>query len=125
MNNSTETILSKLNYYAKNTPDKICLIEAMSGKEISYAVFWSNILKYARNTPSGKYFTGTNAPQIKLEPSAITLVIGLITFLLCTKLEIKNAKLTVNTTNTNEFIAKSSPFTVHKAPPTIIAPSKR
>ena len=55
MNSSTETILSKLNYHAKNTPNKICLIEASTGREISYARFWSNILKYAKNTSSGKY----------------------------------------------------------------------
>ena len=55
-----ETILSRLQRYARITPDKVCLIEAAGGKEITYASFWSGILRYARTVqPDRRYILQT------------------------------------------------------------------
>ncbi len=51
-----ETILSRIQYYAENMPDKVCLIDAISGEKISYAMFWSGILRYAKSIQSDKYY---------------------------------------------------------------------
>lgn len=50
------TILSRLHYYAQNTPNQICLIEASSGEQITYSAFWSRILRYARGVQPDKYY---------------------------------------------------------------------
>lgn len=51
-----ETILSRLKFYNDNTPDKVCLIEVASDKQITYASFWSQILRYAKCIQPGKRF---------------------------------------------------------------------
>lgn len=51
-----ETILSKLKGYAENTPDKVCLIEAASGEQITYASFWMQILRYVKLVHTGKRY---------------------------------------------------------------------
>ena len=56
MNGSNETILSKLQYFAEKTPNKICLINAVNGAQTTFAEFWSNILKYARGVRPGKRY---------------------------------------------------------------------
>ena len=56
MQEITETILSRLKYFAENTPNKICLIEAASDRKISYGEFWSNILKYAAQVQADKLY---------------------------------------------------------------------
>lgn len=50
------TILSRLYCHAQNTPDRVCLIEAASGDQVTYAAFWSRILRYARDIQPGKYY---------------------------------------------------------------------
>ena len=58
--NVKETILSKIHYYAEKTPDKVCLIEAVSDKHITYSSFWSKILKYAvKVQPNKRYILQT------------------------------------------------------------------
>lgn len=60
MQNSNETILSRFQYYAMNTPEKVCLIEAASGRQITYASFWSEILRYVLNVqPDKRYILQT------------------------------------------------------------------
>lgn len=56
MGNADKTILYKLQYFAENTPDRICLIDAMSGEQITYASFWAQILKYAEMVQPHKYY---------------------------------------------------------------------
>ena len=56
MSESSETILSKLQYFAHKTPDKICLTDARSGEQITYAEFWSRILRYAPLVHPDKYY---------------------------------------------------------------------
>lgn len=56
MSNLNETILSKLQYYAENMPNKICLIDAVSGRQITYSKFWLQILKYALVVQANKYY---------------------------------------------------------------------
>lgn len=56
MSNTNETILSRLQYFAKNTPDKICLVDAVSGEQSTYASFWSQILKYALTIQAEKRY---------------------------------------------------------------------
>lgn len=51
-----DTILSKLQYFAETTPDKICLIDAVSGEKATYADFWAGILKYAAVTQQDRYY---------------------------------------------------------------------
>ena len=54
------TILSQIKRFAVETPDKVCLIEAASGLEITYATFWASILKYARQVePNKRYILQT------------------------------------------------------------------
>ena len=54
MSDSNQTILSRLQYYAQSTPNQICLIDAASGEQVTYASFWSRILRYARNVQPGR-----------------------------------------------------------------------
>lgn len=56
MSNSYSTILSRIQYYAEETPDKVCLIDAVSDEQITYAVFWSKILRYAKNVQPERYY---------------------------------------------------------------------
>ena len=56
MSNKEETILSKIHFFAKAAPEKICLIEGSTGKSISYGSFWSKVLRYANTIESGKYY---------------------------------------------------------------------
>lgn len=56
MSDQNNTILAKLQYYAKNMPDQICLIDAANEQEITYAAFWSQILKYAQIVRPNKYY---------------------------------------------------------------------
>lgn len=56
MNELNKTILYKLQHFAQVMPNKVCLIEAMSGEQITYASFWSKILRYALRIKSGKYY---------------------------------------------------------------------
>ena len=49
---NVKNILSRLEYFANNTPDKICLIEALTGKKVSYENFWLCILRYAKGVKS-------------------------------------------------------------------------
>ena len=56
MNNSGETIISRLHFYAQNSPDKVCIIDGKSGEQCTYALFWENILKYARLVEPNKYY---------------------------------------------------------------------
>lgn len=56
MKNENKTILSMLQYYAENTPAQICLIDAAKDEKITYASFWTQILKYALTVQPGKYY---------------------------------------------------------------------
>ena len=56
MDNLNHTISSRLCHYAQSTPDQVCLIEAASGEQITYASFWSQILRYARDIQPGRYY---------------------------------------------------------------------
>lgn len=56
MSNSNETILTRLKYFAENTPDQICLIDAASDRQITYASFWSQILRYVRIVRPDTYY---------------------------------------------------------------------
>ena len=56
MSDSNQTILSRLQYYAQSTPNQICLIDAASGEQVTYASFWSRILRYARNVQPDRYY---------------------------------------------------------------------
>lgn len=51
-----DTILSKIEQYARETPDKICLIDAIKDEKLTYKEFWNCILRYAKSVPKGKYF---------------------------------------------------------------------
>lgn len=54
------TILSQIKRFAVETPDKVCLIEAASGLEITYAAFWASILRYAWQVePNKRYILHT------------------------------------------------------------------
>jgi len=60
MSDSNQTILSMLQYYAENTPDQICLIDAAHGERITYAAFWSQILRYVKLVqPDKRYILQT------------------------------------------------------------------
>lgn len=60
MSDTSQTILSKIQYYAQNTPDKVCLIEAASGEQITYAAFWSKILRFAHDVqPNSRFIMQT------------------------------------------------------------------
>lgn len=52
----SDTILSRLQYFAGTTPDHVCLIDAAGGEQITYGAFWSRILRYARSVRPGKYY---------------------------------------------------------------------
>lgn len=54
--NLEETILSRIRFFADKTPDKVCLIEAASGRDITFSAFWSEILRYAKDVRPGKRF---------------------------------------------------------------------
>ena len=56
MVNYDETILSKIHFFAAKTPNKVCLIEAAGGREITYSEFWSEILRFAKNVLPKKRF---------------------------------------------------------------------
>lgn len=56
MSDFSQTILSKLQYYAQTTPDQICLIDAAHEEQITYAAFWSWILRYAREVQPGRRY---------------------------------------------------------------------
>lgn len=56
MSDFNQTILFRLQYFAGNTPNRVCLIDAVSGEQITYASFWSQILKYAQSVQSDKYY---------------------------------------------------------------------
>lgn len=56
MDGLNDTILSRLQYFAETTPDHVCLIDGASGEQITYASFWSQILRYARTVQPGKYY---------------------------------------------------------------------
>ena len=56
MSYSNENILLKIQYYAQSTPDKICLIDGVSGEQITYESFWSKILRYAFAVQPNKYY---------------------------------------------------------------------
>lgn len=56
MNNNEKTILSRIRYFAETAPDKICLIEGASDNSISYGLFWSKILRYAKGIEPEKYY---------------------------------------------------------------------
>ena len=55
------------------------------------------------NTFSGKYCTGTKAPQINAEPSATTLTIPFTAFLLFIRFDIKSASVKDENVNKNKF----------------------
>ena len=48
-----ETILSKIAFYAKTTPQKTCIIEATNGEKISYRDFWNSILDFSMKIEPG------------------------------------------------------------------------
>lgn len=56
MSKQKETILSKLQYYAEKTPEKVCLIDAGNGEQITYGSFWVKILRYACSVQPGRYY---------------------------------------------------------------------
>ena len=51
-----ETILTKIEYFAQNTPDKVCLIEVKGDKKVTYADFWKRILRYASGVQAGRRY---------------------------------------------------------------------
>ena len=65
------------------------------------------------NTASGKYSCGTNAPHMKLEPSAITFTIPLIASLFFTKFPTNDPIVSAVMQNINEFIINHRPFVVN------------
>ncbi|MDR1753700.1 MAG: acyl--CoA ligase [Eubacterium sp.] len=44
---TASTLPGAIKYYAETTPNKICLIEGMSGNQISYSGFWDGIARFA------------------------------------------------------------------------------
>lgn len=56
MNDAKKSVLSMLQYYAEHTPDRTCLIDAAKGEQITYASFWSRILRYAAAVPKDGYY---------------------------------------------------------------------
>ena len=61
MINAPTSIIGCIKRYAEDTPDKICLIEALSGRTITYSEFWKRILAYAGGVrPKKNYILRTH-----------------------------------------------------------------
>ncbi len=56
MSNPNETILSRLKFFADETPDKICLIDGARGEQCTYKDFWARVLRFAAMVEPNKFY---------------------------------------------------------------------
>lgn len=56
MRDENKTILSMIQYYAENMPAQVCLIDAARDEKITYASFWTQILKYASSVQPDQHY---------------------------------------------------------------------
>lgn len=52
----SDTILTKIKYYAKTTPNKICIVQAATDNKITYSDFWNGIKNYASDIDADKRY---------------------------------------------------------------------